>query len=186
MDSKSVLNSLTIWMLLATGIILVAKRFGLQFDGDPSGLANDLASLATLLTAGYGRFRASQPLHVIPPNQFAASRRSWLAILLAGGLVSCAQMGLEKPKSFDDQLAYAYSTHAALATTLQSLDANHQIGEADYKNAYGALTLSRTGLIDAKIAEVNGDMTSATAKLQAVNLMLTGLQAILAEKKGAR
>ncbi len=66
METKSVFLSLTFWSLAVMLASEAAKRYGIVVD--QAGLTNDLVSLAGTGLALYGRFRATQPLHVIPPE----------------------------------------------------------------------------------------------------------------------
>lgn len=64
-QSKSIFTSVTFWGIVAGVIARVAGRYGYTIDD--AGLANDLVSLAAAGIALYGRYRASQPVHVVAP-----------------------------------------------------------------------------------------------------------------------
>lgn len=178
MESKSIFLSVTFWGILASVISTACKKYGIVID--EAGLANDGVTLVAAGLALYGRFRATQPVHILPAVKFMAKRAVVCAALLAG----CSTLGLEQAQTFDDRLAYGYSTHAGLAVTLHDLDFAGKVNATDYANAYHALDLSGTMLSEAKFAQASGDMASATAKLDAVNSILLGLATILEQRKG--
>ena len=65
MESKSIFLSITFWSVIVTLCSEVAKRYGLTVD--QAGLTNDLVSLAGIAMTIYGRVRATQPVHILPP-----------------------------------------------------------------------------------------------------------------------
>lgn len=65
-ETKSFLTSRTIWGLLITLAAPLLAKHGITVDQD--GLVNDLVAAAGAALAIYGRFQASQGLHILPPK----------------------------------------------------------------------------------------------------------------------
>ncbi len=66
-DSKSLFTSVTFWGVVVTLLSQIATRAGWHVPVDTTGLVNDLAGLAGVVISIYGRVRATQPVHIIPP-----------------------------------------------------------------------------------------------------------------------
>jgi hypothetical protein len=66
--SKSIFASVTFWGVVIGVVSQLATRYGYQFPGDISGLANDLAGMAGAALSIYGRIRATQPVYVLKPT----------------------------------------------------------------------------------------------------------------------
>ena len=67
-DSKSLFLSVTFWGCVLTFAAQILSRFGIQLPADTSGLANDLVSLAGICITIYGRFTATQAVHIVAPT----------------------------------------------------------------------------------------------------------------------
>lgn len=66
MFSKSFLTSKTLWGILIGILAEALKAHGMTVDS--AGLTNDAVSLIGAALAAYGRFHATQPLHIIAPT----------------------------------------------------------------------------------------------------------------------
>ena len=66
MDSKNILLSKTVIGLLVAVLAQVAARHGLTVD--EAGLTNDVVTAAFTAFSIYGRFKATQPVHLINPE----------------------------------------------------------------------------------------------------------------------
>jgi len=100
-----------------------------------------------------------------------------LAMLML--LTACAQVGLAPAETFDQKLAYGYSTVTAVRTSAaQALNAG-SIDITDAKQALSVTDGARSALDAAGTAFRSGDTATATGKLEAATALLTQLQAYL-------
>lgn len=101
-------------------------------------------------------------------------------VLMLGLLVGCA--ALVTPKSFDQQLAYAYGVHTAV---LQTTAKGVEDGSISTKDGQTVLTLAdqcRTLLDTAKAAESLGDVQGAADKLALGLEILQNIQKFLDQR----
>lgn len=107
-------------------------------------------------------------------------RSSYLVMLAF--LVGCA--ALTTPKSFDQQLAYAYGVHTAV---LQAAATGVENGTLSVKDGETVLSLAdqcRTILDTAKAAEAMGDVQGAADKLVLGLEILQNIQKFLDQRSG--
>jgi hypothetical protein len=120
------------------------------------------------------------------PNQSGFVRASMLGILLALAVPSvallaggCSTFGVQPARSFDQQLAYAYSTHTAvLDSAANALEA----GSLTVEDAEAVLAMadqSRVLLDSARLAAGAGDVTTAEGRLALATNVLQQLVAYL-------
>lgn len=94
-------------------------------------------------------------------------------------LTACAQVGLAPAQSFDQKLAYGYSTVTAVRTSAaQALNAG-TIDVLDAKKALAITDEARAGLDAAGAANGHGDTSTAVGKLALATALLTQLQQYL-------
>lgn len=187
MESKSLFTSVTFWGLIVTFLSQALKHWGIQVD--EAGLSNDLVSLSGLLVAGYGRFRATQPLHFwkpgassdLPPDKPAGFVK--IDVLAALGALSlavgCAQFGLAPAKSFDQQVGYAYATVASVRQSAANMLEAGQLKVADAQQVQTLADQARSGLDLARQANASGDTQTAFSRLQLANNVLLQIQQYL-------
>lgn len=99
-------------------------------------------------------------------------RASWLVVVML--VTACA--AFTPAKSFDDKLAYAYGTHAAL---LHAAAAGVAAGEITPEDGQQVLNISdqcRAILDAAKLAAGTGDVSTAEGQLALAVNILTELQ----------
>jgi outer membrane protein TolC len=100
-----------------------------------------------------------------------------LAMLMM--LTACAQVGLSPAETFDQKLAYGYSTVTAVRTSAaQALNAG-TIDITEAKQALSVTDSARSALDAAGASFSAGDTTTAMGKLEAATTLLTQLQAYL-------
>lgn len=107
-------------------------------------------------------------------------KRITLFIAVIALLAGCAQLGMVPAKSFEEKLAYAYSTHTAVLQTAASAVTLKQISKEDGMQVLKLADESRS-LLDA--ARIVGDPTAAQNKLVLATTILTQLQAYLRSKQ---
>lgn len=139
------------------------------------------------------RVAAEQP-PATPTNAQAGFARAWmLGILLAIAVPSamivtgCETIGLTQPKSFDQRLAYAYSTHTAILEATTVAVTNGRLSAADGQAVLGYSAQSRALLDAAKLASVCNqtvpcDASTAEGRLTLALNVLTQLQTYLSSK----
>lgn len=94
-------------------------------------------------------------------------------------LAACGTGGIEKPQSFEQQLAYAYSTHTAV---LEAAANAVELDQLSIEDAQQVLRLSDESrvLLDASRAALGvGDVTTAQGQLTLATNILTQLKAYL-------
>ncbi|HMU15800.1 MAG TPA: hypothetical protein PKC95_00015 [Thauera aminoaromatica] len=94
-------------------------------------------------------------------------------------LAACTSIGVQPPRSFDQQLAYAYSSHTAvLSAAANALEA----GDLTVEDSEAVLQLadqSRTLLDAARVASNAGDIATAEGRLALATNVLEQLLAYL-------
>lgn len=106
---------------------------------------------------------------------------AWLAIAMPilGSLGACSSIGIQPAKSFDQQLAYAYSSHTAV---LDAASNALEAGSLSVDDAEAVLALadqSRVLLDSARFAAGAGDVTTAEGRLALATNVLQQLLAYL-------
>lgn len=110
-------------------------------------------------------------------------RSTFLTILaMCVLLTACAQVGLAPAESFDQKLAYGYSTVAAVRTSAADALKAGTITVSDARQALVITDTARSALDAAGTANVAGDMSTAIGKLTAATALLTQLQQYLQSK----
>jgi hypothetical protein len=105
-------------------------------------------------------------------NKFAA-------VLVLVLLTGCASIGIQPARSFDQNLAYAYSSHTAV---LDAASNALEAGSLTVEDAEAVLALadqSRTLLDSARLAAGAGDVTTAEGRLALATNVLQQLIAYL-------
>lgn len=108
------------------------------------------------------------------------SRITMLAVCLM--LAACAQMGLAPADSFDQKLAYGYSTVAAVRTSAAQALTAGTITKADAVKALDTTDTARAALDAAGAASGAGDTSTAVGKLALASALLTQIQHYLVSK----
>ena len=94
--SKSIFTSVTFWGLLLGLLGPLSTRFGYTMPSDTTGLANEIVGIVGALVALYGRFTATNQVHIVPPSDPTtkqggfANMRMITAIALTSLAVACA------------------------------------------------------------------------------------------------
>lgn len=108
-----------------------------------------------------------------------------LSILFIALLVGCAQLGLAPAKSFDDRVAYAYTSVASVRqSTANALNAG-LIKVEDAKQVQALADQARAGLDASRGAWVVGDTKTALGRLELANSVLTQL-AVYLQARGVK
>lgn len=105
---------------------------------------------------------------------------SVLALLFILG--ACAQMGLAPAKSFDQNVAYGYSTLASVRISAAQALKTGVIEKDDAERVLALSDQARSGLDAARGAWVLGDTQTALGRLQLANSVLTQLAVFLQDK----
>ena len=108
----------------------------------------------------------------------------WFLCALLTLLVGCASLGLEKPQTFTERLAYGYAQHTAV---LQGATSSLSVGAITADDAERILKESdsaRVALDAARVAAGSGDVGTAEGRLAFAITALTQLQAYLHSKAG--
>lgn len=100
-------------------------------------------------------------------------------VLLLG---ACASLGLQKPQSFDEQLANAYGVHTAILTSLATAVSQGIIPASEGRDFNVKVENARVVLDAAREAERTKDLTSAAARLSAALQALTTIQTALSAR----
>ncbi len=100
-------------------------------------------------------------------------------------LTACAQLGLAPAKSFDQQVAYGYSTLASVRSTAANALKTKTIDVSDAEQVQALADQARAGLDAARGAWNVGDTQTAMGRLQLANSVLTQL-AVFLQSKGAK
>ncbi len=98
-------------------------------------------------------------------------------------LTACAQLGLAPAETFDQKLAYGYSTLAAVRISSADALKSGTINISDAKQALVITDTARASLDAASAANGTGDMSTAVGKLAAATALLTQLQQYLISKE---
>lgn len=107
---------------------------------------------------------------------------TWGFIFLLAG---CAQLGLQPAKSFDDRVAYGYSTVTSVRnSTANALNAG-LIKVEDAKQVQALADQARAGLDASRGAWVVGDTKTALGRLELANAVLTNL-AVYLQQRGVK
>lgn len=106
----------------------------------------------------------------------------WGACLAVVLLVACAQVGLAPAQSFDERLAYGYSTVTSVRTSAAAALNTGAISVTDAEHALTVTDQARAGLDAAKVSNGVGDTSTATGKLAAATSVLVEVQQYLAAK----
>lgn len=105
------------------------------------------------------------------------ARPIWVFFFLF--LASCAQLGVESPKTFNEKIAVAISTVTAIRQTATTLLVAKKITPEDAQNVQTQADNARAGV---EVARMAGS-PAGEAKIQQVQLVLQALQAYLAAKE---
>lgn len=104
-----------------------------------------------------------------------------IALLLFG----CESLGLAPAKTFDQQLAYGYSTVASIRQSAANALTTKTIKVEDAEQVQKLADQARAGLDAARGANVRGDTSTAIGQLQLANSVLTQL-AVFLQSKGVK
>lgn len=100
-------------------------------------------------------------------------------------LTGCESLGLAPAKTFDQQLAYGYSTVASIRQSAANALTTGTIKVADAEQVQKLSDQARAGLDAARGASLQGDMKTAVGQLQLANSVLTQL-AVFLQSKGVK
>jgi hypothetical protein len=106
----------------------------------------------------------------------------WAAILFWPLMLATSCVSMEAPKSFNDRLAYAYSSVAATRNTTAALLERKRISKADAIQIQALADQARTGLDLSRGTAASGDLATAQGQLQLALDVLTKIEAYLATK----
>ena len=115
-QTKSFLTSTTIWGILIGLISQIATRAGIHFPADQAGLTNDIVGLIGTALAIYGRFTASQPLHITTPSTGSPQGGFATIRILIASMVGAIAFGCAVAPQTPAQAVYA--TQGAYASAL--------------------------------------------------------------------
>lgn len=133
----------------------------------------------------------AEPDQSKPHSQSGFLRIGFALVLLAIGSIGilpvlatsgCTAIGVQQPKTFNENLAYALAQNTALR---ESATLSLQAGQLTADDAEYVLTLtdrSRTLIDTARLAYDGGDLTTAEGRLQLVIGVLTQVQTYLNSK----
>lgn len=93
---------------------------------------------------------------------------------------ACAQTGLVAPGTFNENVAYGYSTLATVRVAAASALTSGVIGTTDAEQVQRLADEARLALDAARTVGAGGDLATAQAKLALANGVLTQLQQFLA------
>lgn len=108
-----------------------------------------------------------------------------LAFFLIALLVGCASLGLTPPKSFNDRVAYAYTTVESLRNSTTNALNSGLIKVEDAKQVQALADQARAGLDASRGAWVVGDTKTALGRLELANSILTQL-AVYLQQRGVK
>lgn len=112
--------------------------------------------------------------------------RVWAAwAVLAVFMVGCTSLGLQPAKSFDERLAYAYSTHTSVLTAAANSVEAGTLGADDAQQLLAMTDDARLLLDSARVAATGGDVGTAEGRLTLATNVLTELLNYL-NSKGKR
>lgn len=97
-------------------------------------------------------------------------------------LVACTQIGLAPAQSFDEKLAYGYSTVTSVRTSAATALDTGLIQVTDAQHVLDVTDQARAGLDAAKVASTAGDTTTAAGKLTLATSVLVEVQQYLIAK----
>jgi hypothetical protein len=129
--------------------------------------------------------RKTEAMTTARTDQGGFIRPMMLAVLLAVsvplalGVTGCASFGIQPARSFDQNLAYAYSSHTAV---LEAASNALEAGSLTVEDAEAVLALadqSRVLLDSARLAAGAGDVTTAEGRLALATNVLQQLVAYL-------
>ena len=103
----------------------------------------------------------------------------FLFALIAASFAGCEQLGMAKPVTFDDKLAYAYATNTSIREASSEALRAGQITGADMREVLQINDQARALLDSAKLAFAAGDTVGANNKLVLVTTILTEIQTFL-------
>jgi hypothetical protein len=102
--------------------------------------------------------------------------RHWFVFALLAYLVGCSSIGLQKPETFNEQLAFQYGNLTAIYSAVATSVQVGSLKPDDAEKVIESADAARTSLDAARIAYNAGDITTAEGRLQAAIVLLTALQ----------
>lgn len=100
-------------------------------------------------------------------------------------LAACTSIGLAPASSFNDKLAYAYGSYAAVQQAAATSLNNAEISSKDGENILALADKAKVVLDGAKVAADGGDTQTAEGRLQLGVAILTELQNYLRSRKAS-
>jgi hypothetical protein len=98
-------------------------------------------------------------------------------------LSACAQLGIAKPESLDQRIAYAQGVNTAVLTASTSALRAKQISGDDHEHVIKIADQAKA-ILDSAVLLATTDVTAAESRLKLANTILTELQAFLNSRKG--
>jgi hypothetical protein len=173
------------WLAAIAGGIAVADKDLVLRTLGPN--ASDWALLITGIAAiirGH-QSTATEKAAKAASSQSGFVRLALVAILALGSVATvaslsgCAAFGIEKPQTFKERLAFAYTTHTAIQkAAANALDAK-EITKDDATRVLELADDSRKVLDAARLAFSAGDLSSAEGRLSLATSILIQLQSYL-------
>ena len=110
------------------------------------------------------------------------AQRTFLWLIAVLLLVGCETLGIPKPESFKEKLAFGYATVTSVRQSATTLLTAKKISADDAQHVQDQANNARTGLDVARGLEKT-DPKAADAKLTAIRTALTALQAYLVSRE---
>jgi hypothetical protein len=111
------------------------------------------------------------------------SLRLLFVFVVIGFLPACADLGISTPQSFEQQIAYGYSTVASIRSTAADLLVAKRISVNDAKVVQSMADQARASLDIARVASTNSKPKDAQESLLLAQGVLTQLQTYLTSKR---
>lgn len=100
-------------------------------------------------------------------------------------LTACASLGLAPASTFNDKLAYAYGSYAAVQQAAATSLNNAEISSKDAENILALADKAKVVLDGARVAAAAGDAHTAEGRLQLAVSILAELQTYLRSRKAS-
>lgn len=199
MEPKPIFLSVTFWGVVVALVAGALKKYGWTID--EAGLTNDLVSLAGAIAALYGRWRASQPVHVagivIAPKQGGFVQLAFLPWLMVVAFVvalyGCGQMTIhpasqenvvkDPVKATQNLIDEANAGLTAAYTTVLNGVVSGAMTRAEGKNYQLQLDRASGYIDDAAVFLDSGDITNAQGQIKLANSIVAIVQSKLIAMK---
>lgn len=109
--------------------------------------------------------------------------QSFLFLLFAFVLSSCAQLGLKAPETFNQKVAVAYGTITQVRESATMLLEQNKITVQDAQHVQTTADTARQGIEAARMMHAQGSLAPAEQKIAMVRTVLQALSAYLASRQ---